>query len=885
MRRAIPFSILAGLVIIAAHPLWGIANYLASYDGLLHLYRVFALDQTLRQGVVYPRWLLDLAYGYGYPIFNFYPPLAAYLAETIHILGLGFIDALKATFVAIIAVAVLGAYVMGQELFSREEDAEAIGILTAAAYVFFPYFMVDVYTRGAMAEALAAALLPWLIWGLRRTLVQQTVGAFLLTLVLVAALILAHSLTALIVTPLLIAYALFELRRLPVRVTALARGVAATGLGLGLCAFYWLPFVAELPLVQMGRGVDVISEIFETNFLKLPGLIQPSLLYHYGGPPVPLGLAVVIIAVLALGLALVAGSRLKERATILFFGAAALVGVIAITEPMRGVWLALSFSTMIQSVWRVSIVICLGVSIVIGSLPATLSAVGVIQRWEARLPRPASNPGWVCLSIVVAVALVLISTTLADLAPQQVFLPPGRPTVARLARFEVFTTSLGTTTFGEYLPATVEAADLTNYRAPTAQPSASASPAIRLLRRTATQYALAVSTRDPVPLSLRAFYFPDWQATVDGISARVYSTTPMGLLTVDVPTGDHLVVLSLEDTPARRIGTLVSGATALVVLALTAFALRRREAELWIPLLMGGILLVVMAVPAAMALAASPSVIRPAQTSLSPGLDLIGLGVDGAETGTDAWRIPNPSESLHLRAYWQVKQSDLKDAPIRWRLVDAQGRVWAQRAQLPRYGTALESTWVANEVVEDRYDLPLAAETPRGVYTLQVAYGLDQGYVTSGLIELASASPPAPDRPRVAHPLNATFGDQIRLLGYGAAPTAQPGEAYPLTLYWQAQRDLFEDLVVSAQLLNADGQLVAQHDSPPADGLNPTSLWIPNEPVIERRDLDLPPELKPGAYTLIAVVYHSQDLKRLAAVTEAGPSPHDAVVLGRVEVR
>src|SRR5512135_966708 len=131
MRHSIRWFVLAALTCLAAYPLWSTADFWSSYDGLLHLYRAFALDQTLRQGVVYPRWVLDLAYGYGYPIFNFYPPLAAYISETLHLLGFGFPEAIKGTFIAITAVAVVGAYRMGLEFFHDEPNSELAGLLTA----------------------------------------------------------------------------------------------------------------------------------------------------------------------------------------------------------------------------------------------------------------------------------------------------------------------------------------------------------------------------------------------------------------------------------------------------------------------------------------------------------------------------------------------------------------------------------------------------------------------------------------------------------------------------------------------------------------------------------------------------------------------------------
>ncbi len=45
--------------------------------------------------MIYPRWLMDLAFGYGYPIFNFYPPLAEFLAESLHLIGFNFAAAME----------------------------------------------------------------------------------------------------------------------------------------------------------------------------------------------------------------------------------------------------------------------------------------------------------------------------------------------------------------------------------------------------------------------------------------------------------------------------------------------------------------------------------------------------------------------------------------------------------------------------------------------------------------------------------------------------------------------------------------------------------------------------------------------------------------------
>ncbi|MBI2034661.1 MAG: hypothetical protein HYT11_02915, partial [Candidatus Levybacteria bacterium] len=56
--------------------------------------RVYEMWKALRDGMFPVRWVPDLGYGYGYPIFNFYAPLAYYAGAFFIFLG---VDALTAT--------------------------------------------------------------------------------------------------------------------------------------------------------------------------------------------------------------------------------------------------------------------------------------------------------------------------------------------------------------------------------------------------------------------------------------------------------------------------------------------------------------------------------------------------------------------------------------------------------------------------------------------------------------------------------------------------------------------------------------------------------------------------------------------------------------------
>ena len=268
MRRwSIP-SILFLATLAATIPLWRVlAPFYFLDDGYLHLFRVFQFDTVLRQGVWYPRWAPDLAYGYGYPLFNYYPPLAYFVTEILHLVGLAFPDAIIATFVVVIFIGITGAFAVGRDLFRDDAHPDWAGALVAIAYVFFPYFLIDLYTRGALAEGFAAAYLPWLIFAIRRTIQRQSLGSIVVTALFAAFLVLSHNLTAFLATPILGTFVLLELFWLKAsRLKASLALIAAAALGALLSALYWLPLLAEFSLVAISRQSRELGNIIQVQF-------------------------------------------------------------------------------------------------------------------------------------------------------------------------------------------------------------------------------------------------------------------------------------------------------------------------------------------------------------------------------------------------------------------------------------------------------------------------------------------------------------------------------------------------------------------------------------------------------------------------------------------
>ena len=75
--RSLPAATVFLLTLPALIPL-ARADFFVSDDGAFHIYRIAALTEAWRQGVLYPRLFPEFGFGYGQAVLNFYAPLAYY---------------------------------------------------------------------------------------------------------------------------------------------------------------------------------------------------------------------------------------------------------------------------------------------------------------------------------------------------------------------------------------------------------------------------------------------------------------------------------------------------------------------------------------------------------------------------------------------------------------------------------------------------------------------------------------------------------------------------------------------------------------------------------------------------------------------------------------
>ena len=154
-----------GICLVAIHPFLG-GRMPRGDDGLLQMYRSLALEHSLAaDNALWPRYSSALVYGYGAPLFNYFPPLSYYPATGLHRLGIDTVNSWLLSMVLYTLAAAAGMFALGRH-WTRSRLG---GWLAALAYVYAPYFLFDSVTRGTSPEVAALAALPVALYGFTRS--------------------------------------------------------------------------------------------------------------------------------------------------------------------------------------------------------------------------------------------------------------------------------------------------------------------------------------------------------------------------------------------------------------------------------------------------------------------------------------------------------------------------------------------------------------------------------------------------------------------------------------------------------------------------------------------------------------------------------------------
>lgn len=817
-----------------------------TFDTSFHWTRIGALDRHLRDGLFFPRWLPEMLLGYGYPLLNYYAPSIYYVGEFWHFFGASVYQSIILTAMTSVLVAGFGAYFLAYDLLRGRRSA---ALVSAAMYMLSPYLMINIFNRGAIGETGAQALFPWALWCAGRIFTARRPAAYAVPMVIVLALLASMHTITLFYAPAIVFFYLvcgfISARRSDA--AAARRGLAwAAGAilgGMALSAFFWMPLLFERAYVsdrgfQIARDVMLQSGIWSWhNFLDLHLVYE-----NVSQRPVQLGLVQLTLATAGLIVGFWKGMSSEWRWW--FWIAITATFVLLLTRASLALW-ENTLLAATQFPWRVLSMLSLPLALFAG---ATLLAV---EKFWLR----------VALSGALIVLIIYAQTPrISNNSPYAA--ETDRSDAATLAMLDL---DKGTLQGGEYNSSIQEFRPIwasdeihADARQDDEVGSSTDAPEVTALSSNLTKrtFQVHVPGSGSAPLVLLDFYFPGWAATLNGeVALTPYPSEGLGLLTVDLPPGDHLVQVEWRGTPLERAASLISLAAALLFGVGLLFAPRMR---LWsLPFLT----VFVVGLWGRIWESAETPLVPPSASYEENGLRLL-----GASVSTEDERWPT------LSVYWQVTGAPPETMVTHVQVQDAAGSIVGSAAMRPWYNTSSPHVWPRGAVVDDWYQLPLPNALPAGEYRLAIetlpvealpAHDQTTALETQFSFTLPGSLPPDPI-PDVA--LAADAADSIQLAGYsilrptattkdGLAAVVNAGDLLRLSLFWRPQQTVYNQNHGFVHLADIDGQVHAQRDQ----GTGPLSLspeiWLPERTYEDVYQMLVPSDTPSGVYTPIVGQY------------------------------
>ncbi len=254
-----------------------------------------------------------------------------------------------------------------------------------------------------------------------------------------------------------------------------------------------------------------------------------------------------------------------------------------------------------------------------------------------------------------------------------------------------------------------------------------------------------------------------------------------------------------------------------------------------------------------------------------------------------------PGTDLNVELSWVALQQPREDYRVRLALLDNSGDALVQQEFDLWPDVYPPSQWQPGETVSTLHGLrvpldfaapePLAlhlAVLPQDDATRPFAFSgaaPSLGGVELELRERLFEAPP------VQAPIDAQFGNAIRLLGYDLdVSDARTGGEILLRLVWQAATTPDTNYTVFNHVVGSTGELLGQLDAPPVGEAWLTETWLPGEVVVEERRIPIFEEAMSGQARLYVGLYRADDLSLLPAFLGGEHQADDRVLLHEFQI-
>lgn len=502
----------------------------------LQVFRLHQVDKCFKDFQFPCRWVPDAGFGYGYPLMQFYPPMPYYPMQILNMAGFGLFWSVKIMFALSFLVSGFGMLLLAKHFFGP-----LAGLLSAVLYVYSPYHSVDVYVRGAMNEAWGMAWFPFVLYYIYQIITDSKKKSnFVYLSVLLALQLTSHNVMTMVFAPTAILWAIFWLISTK-KFQSIYSLIFSGLLGIGLSAFFFIPVVLEQKFVHVDSMIvgyfnylahfADIKQLFLTNFWGYGG----STWGPEDGMSFSVGHFQWILSLIASFFALLSFKKYRQISLLVLFSTAFAFGYAFLTHSKSSFfWENLSLLQFSQFPWRL-----VALSVFYFSFAAGFSAMALqnhklfkvlvtslvlaIIFYNAtyfRVDRP--------LRVTQAEKLSGLSWEnqvtggIFDYLPRSAQKPPGSPAPS----YPWFTTGNG---------------GIADYQKGTNW----------------IKFNVQI-TQDSSTLVIPIYDYQGLRVKVNSKLVTHTTQTELGLVTISLPQGQHLVDVKVANTPLRNITDIVS---------------------------------------------------------------------------------------------------------------------------------------------------------------------------------------------------------------------------------------------------------------------------------------------------------------------------------------
>lgn len=546
-----------------------VPGYFTAHDDE-QIARIFVLDKAIKDGEIPVRWVSDLGFGFGYPLFNFYPPLSYYAADLFHLTGFSFIDSAKFIFILGFVLSSLFMY-----LWSKEHFGRLGGMFAAILYVYAPYHGVEVYVRGSLPDFAGYALFPLAFWLTDRLFKTKKVSYSIILGISLALIPLMHILNLLSFTPffaIYVFYLLFVFRKEFKKIISLLS--LSLLISLGLTAFFLIPSILEKSYTMVDKVNTGELYSYNLHFVYLRQFINSP--WGYGGSiPGPddglsfeIGKIHLFSALLALSIfcyAFLKKKLLDFKVPILTF-LCLLFSIYLISFYSGWIWDRVKLLSYLQFPWRF-----LSLTAVFSSFMGGF----VIQFIEKHFGKS------IALIFLVILGSAAIMLMIPDFKPQKYLNVSDN----YYTNYGDISWRVSKSSF-EFVPKGIatKLSDIKTTQVDLDRKDIPTSPYkilkgdtnVKVLSNKTVLKEFELNAENNSTIQFNTFSFPGWKAFLDGKSIQYKDNNKLKLITVDIPKGRHAFILKFGNTLPRAVGNAITLVTIFNLLGFAIFKLWKK---------------------------------------------------------------------------------------------------------------------------------------------------------------------------------------------------------------------------------------------------------------------------------------------------------------------